>query len=71
MKNTAEFSHITDGGEAVFIIDGYRARSGFISKENMEYMRRCIESESCEKAHVVVNYPCDRFGSRNYKTVRV
>ena len=68
MKNTTTFVHITVLDEALFYLDGYRAKTGFISAANRSYIKRLISDLDCVQDHIVIYYP-DRFGNRHYKSI--
>ena len=70
MKNTIKFLHITKSDDALFSLDGFRAHECFISRANMEYIRRIVKSEDCAQDHVYVDYP-DKLGNRSYRCVKI
>lgn len=70
MKNTVEFVHVTVCEEALFVVDGYRAHTGFISAANRSYIKRLISGLDCAKDHIVIDYP-DVYGNRNTRSINL
>ena len=70
MKNTVEFVHVTVCEEALFVVDGYRAHSGFVSAANRSYIKRLISDLDCAQDHIVLDYP-DKHGNRFNRTINL